>query len=179
MNILGKILIQINDWKLVLYDGYKCKLTMITNFQRHAAVWEVQDQEKLVCGNILEKQVNWNILILLFDMHGDIKFNGGTDDAQSFRTIMGIWNVERRCCSCHIGCNREELLSMILDRSDSNAPNQGISIYVAHSQFKEVTLTREDRYIENIYCWFADSILMTDLLELLKDDDTRKVWEKW
>ena len=41
--------------------------------------------------------------------------------------------------------NREELLSMILDRSDSNAPNQASRFTLHIRSLKEATLTREGK----------------------------------
>ncbi len=72
--------------------------------------------------------------------------------------------------------NREELLSMILDRSDSNAPNQASRFTLHIRSLKEATLTREGK-TDTLKTFTVDSpipFLMTDLLELLKDDDTRK-----
>lgn len=65
---------------------------------------------------------------------------------------------------------------MILDRSDSNAPNQASRFTLHIRSLKEATLTREGK-TDTLKTFTVDSpipFLMTDLLELLKDDDTRK-----
>ena len=70
----------------------------------------------------------------------------------------------------------KNILSMILDRSDSNAPNQASRFTLHIRSLKEATLTREGK-TDTLKHLLIDSpipFLMTDLLELLKDDDTRK-----
>ena len=72
--------------------------------------------------------------------------------------------------------NREEMLSMILDRSDQNAPNQASRFTLHVRELKEATLTSEKRH--DVKATFTvDSPIpykLTDLLARLKHDDTAK-----
>lgn len=56
--------------------------------------------------------------------------------------------------------NREELLSMVLDRSDSNAPNQASRFTLHIRELKAQSLINEKgRYVKNVYCRFSNSFL--------------------
>ena len=72
--------------------------------------------------------------------------------------------------------NREELLSMILDRSDSNAPNQA-SRFTRHIRdLKEKTLKKEGK-TDTLKTFTVDSpipFLMSELIQKLTIDDTTK-----
>jgi len=72
--------------------------------------------------------------------------------------------------------NREEMLSMLLDRSDMNAPNQASRFTLHVRDLKEKTLEVEKK-TEIKKTFTVDSPIpypLTDLLDKLKDDDTRK-----
>ena len=72
--------------------------------------------------------------------------------------------------------NREELLSMVLDRSDSNAPNQASRFTLHIRKLKADTLANEGK-TETLKTFTVDSPIpfsMDDLLILLKHDDTQK-----
>ena len=65
---------------------------------------------------------------------------------------------------------------MILDRSDSNAPNQASRFTLHIRELKEKTLQTEGKN-DTIETFTVDSPIpfsMEDLLKRLKDDDTRK-----
>jgi len=70
--------------------------------------------------------------------------------------------------------NREEMLSMILDRSDQNAPNQAARFTTHVREFKDTTLKAEKQ--ETVRATFTvDSPVpykLTDLLIKLREDDT-------
>jgi len=70
--------------------------------------------------------------------------------------------------------NREEMLSMILDRSDQNAPNQAARFTTHVREFKDTTLKDEKQ--ETVRATFTvDSPVpykLTDLLVKLREDDT-------
>lgn len=70
--------------------------------------------------------------------------------------------------------NREEMLSMILDRSDQNAPNQATRFTTHVREFKDTTLKDEKQ--ETVRATFTvDSPVpykLTDLLAKLREDDT-------
>ena len=107
-------------------------------FQRHAAVLGSTGSGKSWCvANILEKASKLKYTnIIVFDMHGEYKsLTEGTDAiAQSFK-IAGPGDLETSNDDAlflpYWLLNREELLSMILDRSDSNAPNQACLLYTS------------------------------------------------
>ena len=186
MNILGKDIdtdkrLKIGSFMMdtsaeAVLDGNKF-------FQRHAAVLGSTGSGKSWCvANILEKASKLKYTnIIVFDMHGEYKsLTEGTDAiAQSFK-IAGPGDLETSNDDAlflpYWLLNREELLSMILDRSDSNAPNQASRFTLHIRSLKEATLTREGK-TDTLKTFTVDSpipFLMTDLLELLKDDDTRK-----
>ena len=65
---------------------------------------------------------------------------------------------------------------MILDRSDSNAPNQAARFTLHIRELKARTFTNEGK-TDTLKTFTVDSpipFLMSDLIALLKDDDTRK-----
>jgi len=72
--------------------------------------------------------------------------------------------------------NREEMLSMILDRSDQNAPNQASRFTLHVRTLKQDTLTKQKK--DQIKKTFTvDSPIpydMSALLDLLKSDNTTK-----
>lgn len=72
--------------------------------------------------------------------------------------------------------NREEMLSMILDRSDQNAPNQASRFTLHVRELKELTLLKEKK--SDVKATFTvDSPIpysLEDLVERLKSDDTTK-----
>lgn len=100
-------------------------------FQRHAAVLGSTGSGKSWCvATILEKVAELtNPNVSVFDMHGEYSAltQGSNPIAQSYK-IAGPANL----CTTDDSVlflpywllNREELLSMILDRSDQNVPNQ-------------------------------------------------------
>lgn len=152
-------------------------------FQRHAAVLGSTGSGKSWCvANILEKASKLKYTnIIVFDMHGEYKsLTEGTDAiAQSYR-IAGPGDLESPGSDVlflpYWLLNREELLSMILDRSDSNAPNQASRFTLHIRNLKAKTLTKEGK-AEILKTFTVDSpipFLMKDLLDLLKEDDTRK-----
>ena len=186
MNILGKGIdadkrLKIGTFMMdkdaeALLDGNKF-------FQRHAAILGSTGSGKSWCvANILEKASRLKYAnIIVFDMHGEYKSltEGADAIAQSFR-IAGPGDLERPGSEVlflpYWLLNREELLSMLLDRSDSNAPNQASRFTLHIRSLKEDTLAKEGK-TDISKTFTVDSpipFLMTDLLKLLKADDTRK-----
>jgi len=119
--------------------------------------------------------------LIVFDMHGEYspltKAQGGfaegfhiagpgdLDTPPSDAVFLPYWML-----------NRDEMLSMILDRSDQNAPNQA-SRFTSHVRnLKEKTLEAERK--EDVRKTFTvDSPIpysIAELVDLLHDDDTRK-----
>lgn len=186
MNILGKDIdtdkrLKIGSFMMdtaadAVLDGNKF-------FQRHAAVLGSTGSGKSWCiANILEKaSVLKYTNIIVFDMHGEYKSlsEGSESIAQHFR-IAGPGDLEVTKPDVlflpYWLLNREELLSMILDRSDSNAPNQA-SRFTRHIRdLKEDTLKREGK-VDTLKTFTVDSpipFLMSELIQKLIVDDTTK-----
>jgi len=152
-------------------------------FQRHAAVLGSTGSGKSWCiANILEKaSALQHANIIVFDMHGEYEklASGSNPIAERYR-IAGPGDLENPSTDIlflpYWLLNREELLSMILDRSDSNAPNQASRFTLHIRELKAKTLTAEGK-TDILKTFTVDSpipFLMRDLLTLLKDDDTRK-----
>ena len=186
MNILGKDIdadkrLKIGSFMMdtaadAVLDGNKF-------FQRHAAVLGSTGSGKSWCiASILEKaSVLKYTNIIVFDMHGEYKSlsEGSESIAQRFR-IAGPGDLEVTKSDVlflpYWLLNREELLSMILDRSDSNAPNQA-SRFTRHIRdLKEETLKREGK-TDTLKTFTVDSpipFLMSELIQKLTIDDTTK-----
>lgn len=186
MNILGKDIdadkrLKIGSFMMdtaadAVLDGNKF-------FQRHAAVLGSTGSVKSWCiANILEKASALKYTnIIVFDMHGEYKSlsEGSESIAQRFR-IAGPGDLEVTKSDVlflpYWLLNREELLSMILDRSDSNAPNQA-SRFTRHIRdLKEETLKREGK-TDTLKTFTVDSpipFLMSELIQKLTIDDTTK-----
>ena len=160
-------------------------------FQRHAAILGSTGSGKSCAVSLIlerayaRKYAN----LVVFDMHGEYaslanppapegqsaplaiadayKIAGPGDlDAPSDNTLfLPYWLL-----------NREEMLSMILDRSDQNAPNQASRFTLHVRELKEQVLVREKK--EDIKATFTvDSPIPYDLsglIQKLKNDDTKK-----
>lgn len=152
-------------------------------FQRHAAVLGSTGSGKSWCiANILEKaSALKHANIIVFDMHGEYKkLASGTNPIAERYRIAGPGDLESPASDVlflpYWLLNREELLSIILDRSDSNAPNQASRFTLHIRELKEETLTREGK-TDTLKTFTVDSpipFLMSDLVNLLKTDDTKK-----
>ena len=152
-------------------------------FQRHAAVLGSTGSGKSWCiASILEKASSLqHANIIVFDIHGEYQTlaSGINSIAERYR-IAGPGDLENPDTDVlflpYWLLNREELLSMVLDRSDSNAPNQASRFTLHIRELKANTL--KDALKNDILKTFTvDSpipFLMSDLLEKLKDDDTKK-----
>lgn len=152
-------------------------------FQRHSAILGSTGSGKSWCvANILEKASELKYSnIIVFDMHGEYKSlaEGKNRIAERFR-IAGPGDLETPEADAlflpYWLLNREELLSMILDRSDSNAPNQASRFTLHVRELKSETLTKENQ-LDTLKTFTVESpipFLMTDLLARLHADDTRK-----
>lgn len=152
-------------------------------FQRHAAILGSTGSGKSWCvANILEKASELKYTnIIVFDMHGEYTklAEGPNKIAKRFR-IAGPGDLENPKADVlflpYWLLNREELLSMVLDRSDSNAPNQASRFTLHIRELKAQSLINEKKE-DTLKTFTVDSPIpfcMTDLLDRLKDDDTRK-----
>lgn len=152
-------------------------------FQRHAAILGSTGSGKSWCvANILEKasELKYTNIIVL-DMHGEYArlAEGPNKIAERYR-IAGPGDLESPTPEAlflpYWVLNREELLSMILDRSDSNAPNQASRFTLHIRELKGETLKKVGK-VETLKTFTVDSPIpfnMADLISRLKDDDTRK-----
>lgn len=152
-------------------------------FQRHAAVLGSTGSGKSWAVALLLERASAlpfsNIIVM--DMHGEYTplTNRESGFAATFR-IAGPGDLadpgEDIVFLPYWLLNRDEMLSMILDRSDQNAPNQA-SRFTHH--VRELKAKTIDQYKEeNLKKTFTvDSPIpyeMSELVSLLKDDNTRK-----
>lgn len=153
-------------------------------FQRHAAILGSTGSGKSwAVALILERAAKLRYPnIIVFDMHGEYaplanKATGGYADR--FR-IAGPGDLENPGEDVlflpYWLLNREEMLSMILDRSDQNAPNQASRFTLHVRNLKEQTLNAEGK--DDIKKTFTvDSPIFYDLrklITLLNTDNTAK-----
>lgn len=154
-------------------------------FQRHASVLGSTGSGKSWSVALLlekaSKLSNPNIIVL--DMHGEYTPLASKDSEDSFAQgykIAGPGDLDSDDESVirlpYWLLNRDEMLSMILDRSDQNAPNQASRFTLHIRNLKEKTLT--DNSKEKIKETFTvDSPIpyeIQELVDLLEGDDTKK-----
>lgn len=150
-------------------------------FQRHAAILGSTGSGKsFTVASILEKaQCLKHGNIVLLDMHGEYKSlakGQGNGYAEYFK-IAGPGDLQNPKDSIlflpHWLLNRDEMLSMILDRSDDNAPNQAM-------RFTAVVLEKKREYLQTakqaevLATFTVDSPIPYDiskLVDILKNDD--------
>lgn len=152
-------------------------------FQRHAAILGSTGSGKSwAVALVLERAAQLkHPNIIVFDLHGEyaplsdstkggyatrykVAGPGDLDTPDSSIVFLPFWAL-----------NRDELLSMLLDRSDQNAPNQA-SRFTSHVRdLKETTVRAEKAAAEKTFT--VDSPIPFDLgtlLVRLRDDDTKK-----
>ncbi|MTK12195.1 MAG: ATP-binding protein [Clostridiaceae bacterium] len=153
-------------------------------FQRHAAILGSTGSGKSwAVALILERAAKLKFPnIIVFDMHGEYapladRAIGGF--AQRFR-IAGPGDLEKPGDNVlflpYWLLNRDEMLSMILDRSDQNAPNQASRFTLHVRTLKGETLDTEKRNLVK-KTFTVDSPIPYDvkkLLKLLETDNTTK-----
>ena len=143
-------------------------------FQRHAAVLGSTGSGKSWCtALILERASNLahpNLIVL--DMHGEYSpiADEGKGYAAQFR-VAGPGDLEaptnHNIFLPYWLLNREEMLAMILDRSDQNAPNQASRFTHHVKELKDQTLDKAGK--EEVRKTFTvDSPIFYSLDELLK-----------
>lgn len=158
-------------------------------FQRHAAILGSTGSGKSCAVSLILERAHArkHANIIVFDMHGEYASlanpparKDGTVPipiAAAFK-IAGPGDLtkppENALFLPYWLLNREEMLSMILDRSDQNAPNQAARFTTHVRQFKDTTLKNEKQ--ETVRATFTvDSPVpyqLTDLLVKLREDDT-------
>ena len=153
-------------------------------FQRHAAVLGSTGSGKSwAVALVLERagSLKYSNLIV-FDMHGEYSplCIGDHAIAQQFR-IAGPGDLEtpneQSLFLPYWLLNREEMLAMILDRSDDNAPNQAARFTEHVRALKEGTLKHLDK-ADVLPTFTVDSPIpysAGDLIGLLEADNTQRV----
>ena len=148
-------------------------------FQRHAAILGSTGSGKSwAVALILERAAKLKFPnIIVFDMHGEygpLANKSAKGFATRFR-VAGPGDIDKTADDVlflpYWLLNRDEMLSMILDRSDQNAPNQA-SRFTSHVRnLKGETLEKEKR--ESVKKTFTvDSPIPYDIKELVKLLDT-------
>jgi len=158
-------------------------------FQRHAAILGSTGSGKSCAVSLILERAHArkHANIIVFDMHGEYASlanppapKDGTVPipiAAAFK-IAGPGDLakppENALFLPYWLLNREEMLSMILDRSDQNAPNQAARFTTHVREFKDTTLKHEKQ--ETVRATFTvDSPVpykLTDLVVKLREDDT-------
>ena len=187
MGILGKEIPEGEQLRLGTFVADRSAAAIANGdkfFQRHAAILGSTGAGKSwAVALMLERAAKLkypNIIVL--DMHGEYApladpKKGGV--ATQFR-IAGPGDLEKAAEDTlflpYWLLNREEMLSMILDRSDQNAPNQASRFTLHVRTLKQDTLTKQNK--EQVKKTFTvDSPIpyeMSALLDLLKSDNTTK-----
>lgn len=153
-------------------------------FQRHAAILGSTGSGKSwTVALMLERAAKLNHPnIIVFDMHGEYgplsdHTNGGY--ATRFK-VAGPGDLRSSDTGVvflpYWALNRDELLSMLLDRSDQNAPNQA-SRFTLHVRNLKDELAQKFGSPEVKECFTVDSPIpfkIQALLDLLNTDDTTK-----
>ena len=157
-------------------------------FQRHSAILGSTGSGKSCAVSlILERaQARKHANIIVFDMHGEYASLANPPAGKNStapRSIAAAFKIagpgdltkppENALFLPYWLLNREEMLSMILDRSDQNAPNQAARFTTHVREFKDTTLKEENQ--ETVRATFTvDSPVpykLTDLLGKLREDD--------
>ena len=141
-------------------------------FQRHAAILGSTGSGKSWCvANVLEKaSALQHANIIVFDMHGEYeKLASGSHPIADRYRIAGPGDLENPSANIlflpYWLLNRDELLSMILDRSDSNAPNQASRFTLHIRELKAQTLVAE-RKTDILKTFTVDSPICNRVKEL-------------
>lgn len=180
MNILGS---EVNDNQKLVLGNYANDMNSLATldgdklFQRHASILGSTGSGKSWCvATILEKASALKYPnIIVFDMHGEyapltkgsnriaegLKIAGAGDIDKDERSIIYLpfWLL-----------NREEILSTILDRSDSNAPNQA-SRFTAHLKNLKLSNIKDEEVRKSFTVDSPIPYSLADLISLLKEDD--------
>ncbi len=151
--------------------------------QRHAAILGSTGSGKSCAVSLVLERASAlkypNIVVC--DMHGEYtSLTAAPDPIASAFKIAGPGDLDAPRDNTpflpYWLLNREEMLSMILDRSDQNAPNQASRFTLHVRELKEATLTREKK-TDVKAAFTVDSPIPYDLDELVNrliSDDTAK-----
>jgi hypothetical protein len=156
-------------------------------FQRHASVLGSTGAGKSwAVALILERaQALKYPNVIVLDMHGEYKpLTEGKKDLKGFAKgfrVAGPGDLENPGADVlflpYWLLNREEMLAMLLDRSDQNAPNQAARFTTHVHKLKEETLKKFEKKAV-MQTFTVDSPIPYEVKQLvakLKSDDTEKV----
>lgn len=166
----------LDDNAIAVLDGNKF-------FQRHAAILGSTGSGKSWCvANLIEqasKLTSPNVIVL--DMHGEYKSLCEPDNGCSdYYKIAGPGDLgsvtDRHIFLPYWLLNRDEMLSMLLDRSDNNAPNQAsrFTHHVRELKKQKLNELGKQKVIETFTIDSPVPFLMQDLISALMRDDTEK-----
>lgn len=166
----------VDDNATAILDGDKF-------FQRHASILGSTGSGKSWCvANLIEESSKLkNPNIIVFDIHGEYKTLCETDQKYAdYYKIAGPGDLssddEKYIFLPYWLLNRDEMLSMILDRTDNNAPNQASRFTFYVRELKEETLKKLNKN-KVLSSFTVDSPIpfeITTLISKLQEDDTRK-----
>lgn len=160
-------------------------------FQRHAAILGSTGSGKSYAVSLILERAHArkHANIIVFDMHGEYASLANPpvrDDGTAAAPIAAAFKIagpgdldnptDNTLFLPYWLLNREEMLSMILDRSDQNAPNQASRFTLHVRALKDATLTAEQR-TEVRASFTVDSPIpyeLTELLQRLDQDNTTK-----
>lgn len=187
MNILGADFPEAERLKLGTFVADRTAEAIASGdkfFQRHAAILGSTGSGKsYAVALILERAAKLKYPnILVFDMHGE--YAPLADPAKAgFATrlrIAGPGDLENPGDDVlflpYWLLNRDEMLSMILDRSDQNAPNQA-SRFTSHVRALKQKTLEDEKKTDVAKTFTVDSPIpypIDHLLELLRTDNTTK-----
>jgi hypothetical protein len=187
MGILGADYPENERLKLGIFVADRSAEAIISGdkfFQRHAAILGSTGSGKsYAVALILERASKLkHPNIIVFDMHGEYAPLANVEKAgfaSRFR-IAGPGDLESPADDAlflpYWLLNRDEMLSMILDRSDQNAPNQASRFTLHVRTLKQKTLESEKK-AEVLKTFTVDSPVpypIKDLIALLHTDNTTK-----
>jgi|688.fasta_scaffold46004_5 hypothetical protein len=152
-------------------------------FQRHASILGSTGSGKSwAVALILERASKLNHPnIIVFDMHGE--YQPLADDKNGFAKrfrIAGPGDLDSPAKDSlflpYWILNRDEMLSMILDRSDQNAPNQA-SRFTMHVRALKAESLKAEKQTDTLKTFTVDSPIPYDLGQLVKrlEDDNEEM----
>ncbi len=152
-------------------------------FQRHAAILGSTGSGKSwAVALVLERASKLkHPNIIVFDLHGEYSAlanpsKGGYATQYKIAGPGDLDKVDKNILFLpYWALNRDELLSMLVDRSDQNAPNQASRFTLHVRTLKEASAKKANSAAEKTFT--VDSPIpfpLKDLLNLLSEDDTKK-----
>lgn len=158
-------------------------------FQRHASILGSTGSGKSWTVALMMERANQlkHPNLILLDMHGEYSPLAVGDTASAVQGFAQLYRIagpgdldnpgENVIFLPYWLLNRDEMLSMILDRSDQNAPNQASRFTKHVRQLKQQTVEREKRR-DVLRTFTVDSPIpyaIGDLVKLIDEDDNEMV----